>query len=154
MQEQNESKKEYFGKIKDMVGNEIKISIAKEPEGGIEAYMQQISQASGEIDMEGLGEDVAVEIMPGDVELSQEEIDKILAEGGEFVAVDSEEFDSLNLEYTGEEKEIVIPAGVEVYDLRTESKSSLSVMKKNMVIKVHGEEVEGKIVVSKIDIVE
>lgn len=150
----------YFGKISEMVGNELSLTLAREPEGGIEEYLKNSQEGDGNSQMAG-GEGVEI---PMDSEDSKDgaagniggDGPQNLGEDGNVAVgeVKPEDIVTLDLEYTGEKVTLSIPAGIKIHDLRTGEDSKLSVIKKGSIIKAYGEEVNGKIVVSRIDIVE
>lgn len=157
-QESTQKQNTYFGKINELVGNEFSLSLAKEPKGGIEEYLKNSQGGDSGNQIAGEGFEIPMDGETPDNEQVAPDGDgpQAIGEGGNVIIgeVKPDDIATLDLEYTGKKETLTIPAGVKVHDLRTGEDSKLSVIKKGSVIKAYGEEVEGKIVVSKIYIVE
>lgn len=122
-----------YGKVKSVIGNEIELSLAKNPfelseeelEGGIEGSVE-------------IGQAITV----------TESAMAIPAEGGDMqndlVLGDQE---PLELEYTGETQSFIIPTGVSILNYLTGGKGSIDDIKEGSVISIvmNGEEDEQKI---------
>lgn len=148
----------YLGKVKKIVGNEIEIELAKDqdvsgndsklPEGV--QFQESIGGDSGSIPegsqslAEGSGEAI-----------SQDSISIDPSEGGEvFQLGDPGDNEKLELEYTGETIKITIPAGANIFDMRSGSDSKLSAIKTNSIIKVFAKGTKEAPIVQSVDIVE
>lgn len=115
-----------YGKVKSLVGNNLTLDLAKQPEdGGTSTVIPEgaepdtVGEAAisssksvtvtdngdaGESDGEGGGES------DGSVQYFAEDA------SGNIVQVNPEDMPKLELEYTGEVRELTIPAGLKIYD--------------------------------------
>ena len=132
-----------FGRVKSIVGNEIELEIAKAPFGmepGNGAVTGKSSGTNGEvrefvyestIDPDGVGE-----IESGDGVSSQSQV-VIAMEGedGQVHIIGEPGGENMNLEYTGESKSIIIPAGVAIMNMLG-GEGTLNDIKKGSVLMV------------------
>lgn len=163
----NESSEEttYLGKVKKIVGNEIEIELAKDqdvsgngsklPEGV--QFQESIGGGS-----DSASEDGGMKLGDGEVAITdsgegtfQGSISMEPSDGGEvFHLGESADNEKLELEYTGETIKVTIPAGANIFDMRSGSDSKLSAIKTNSIIKVFAEGTKESPIVQSVDIVE
>lgn len=113
-----------YGKVKSLVGNSLTLDLAKQPEGGDASTVipEGAVPDTGEHEA-SVGSSKSVTVTGGDEEGGSE------GEGGEahigyfsedangnVVQVNPEDMPKLELEYTGETKDLTIPAGLKIYD--------------------------------------
>lgn len=113
-----------YGKVKSLVGNSLTLDLAKQPEGGDASTVipEGAVPDTGEYEA-SVGSSKSVTVTGGDEEGGSE------GEGGEahigyfsedangnVVQVNPEDMPKLELEYTGETKDLTIPAGLKIYD--------------------------------------
>ena len=127
-----------YGKVKSIIGNEIEVSLAKNP---FELSEEELEALEGEIELEGgmeIGQAVTVTdsiaAMPSDVE------------GGNFSLLIGEQ-EPLELEYTGETKSFTIPTGTTILNYLTGGEGSINDIKEGSVIAIamDGEEDNQKV---------
>ena len=155
----------YLGKVKKIVGNEIEIELAKNqdvsgndsklPEGV--QFQESIGGDSGSASEDGgmqLGDGEGV-VIDDSVDGFQDSI-SIEPSGGEEVIQLGEPRDNekLELEYKGETIKITVPAGANIFDMRSGSDSKLSAIKTNSIIKVFAKGTKEVPIVQSVDIVE
>ena len=114
-----------YGKVKSLVGNNLTLDLAKQPEGDTSSSMQEGAVPdTGEYGA-SVGSSKSVTVTGGD-----EGGDESASEGegeansiffaedanGNVVQVNPEDMPKLELEYTGETKDLTIPAGMKIYD--------------------------------------
>lgn len=121
-----------YGKVKSLVGNSLTLDLAKQPEGdGTSTVIPEgaVPDTGGEA-ADGyeaaIGSSKSVTITDsGDVGGSESEGDGGSEGGigyfaedtnGNIVQISPEDMPKLELEYTGETKELSIPAGLKIYD--------------------------------------
>ncbi len=163
----NESYEEttYLGKVKKIVGNEIEIELAKDqdvsgngsklPEGV--QFQESIGGGS-----DSASEDGGIQLGDGEVAITdsgegtfQGSISMEPSEGGQvFHLGESGDNEKLELEYTGETIKVTIPAGANIFDMRSGSDSKLSAIKTNSIIKVFAKGTKESPIVQSVDIVE
>lgn len=111
-----------FGKIKSLVGNELSLELANLPEsntangedgasyaGEITAPAQSIT-ITDSADEEANGGEASGD---GDTKISYNTANS----SGDVSIIGKEDMPKLELEYTGETKELTIPAGLKIYDI-------------------------------------
>lgn len=106
----------YFGKIKQVVGNEITLDLAENPIDDFET---------------GWETDVSAESGSGSVAAVQ--MTAAMPAGS---TLDEPVEEHMELTYTGEEKAFTVPAGVQIYDLSHGQDVQLSALKKGAVVMV------------------
>jgi hypothetical protein len=160
-QEENSIETIYFGKVKKLVGNEVDINIAKdllsgaldgEGNGG-NMEMTQSNASSTEGPVEDLGTQTSVAAAES---AESEKVEGDIPGGGTEMKqeiIDSSKED-LKLEYTGESKSVVIPAGAIVFDLRSGKEVKLSDIKDGSVIRTYTKTSGNSEVVFRIEIVQ
>ncbi|KKI49761.1 hypothetical protein CHK_2782 [Christensenella hongkongensis] len=118
-----------YGKVKSLVGNSLTLDLAKQPEGGDastvipDGAVPDTGGAPADEYEASIGSSKSVTVTGGDEEGGSE------GEGGEahigyfsedsngnMIQVNPEDMPKLELEYTGETKELTIPAGLKIYD--------------------------------------
>lgn len=112
-----------YGKVKSLVGNSLTLDLAKQPEGGDASTVipEGAVPDTGEYEA-SVGSSKSVTVTGGDEEGGNEgegEANSIFfAEdaNGNVVQVNPEDMPKLELEYTGETKDLTIPAGLKIYD--------------------------------------
>lgn len=112
-----------YGKVKSLVGNSLTLDLAKQPEGGDASTVipEGAVPDTGEYEA-SVGSSKSVTVTGGEEGGSE-------GEGGEahigyfsedangnVVQVNPEDMPKLELEYTGETKDLTIPAGLKIYD--------------------------------------
>lgn len=109
-----------FGKVKSLVGNELTLDLAKQPEGGNaetgedgEGYASFITNPAQSITVtekaDGGGE------ASGDTDVK---IGYYAEDGsGDLKIIGGDDMPKLELEYTGETEDITIPAGLQIFDM-------------------------------------
>ncbi|EGC91819.1 MULTISPECIES: hypothetical protein [Turicibacter] len=127
-----------YGKVKSIIGNEIEVSLAKNP---FELSEEELEALEGEIELEGgmeIGQAVTVTdsiaAMPSD------------GEGGNFSLLIGEQ-EPLELGYTGETKSFTIPTGTTILNYLTGGEGSINDIKEGSVIAIamDGEEDNQKV---------
>lgn len=157
---ENQSSEEitYLGKVKNIVGNEIEIEVAKDqdvsgnnsklPEGV--QFQESIGDGSGSDSGDG-------QSLIGDngEAVSKDSISMNPSDGEEvFTFEDLGDDEKLELEYTGETIKFTIPTGVDIFDMRSGSDSKLSAIKTNSIIKIFAKGTKEAPIVKSVDIVE
>ncbi|MEA5003166.1 MAG: hypothetical protein VB081_06670 [Christensenella sp.] len=112
-----------YGKVKSLVGNELTLDLAKQPEGSSESV-----EGGGE------GGDASIAAEAPSISITThegEDVGKSSAEGGEpkvgYYSADGsgdvqffdnmDDMPKIELEYTGETKDLTVPAGLKIYDM-------------------------------------
>ena len=114
-----------YGKVKSLVGNNLTLDLAKQPEGGDASTVipEGAVPDTGEHEA-SVGSSKSVTVTGGDEEGGSEgegegEANSIFFSedaNGNVVQVNPEDMPKLELEYTGETKDLTIPAGLKIYD--------------------------------------
>ena len=114
-----------YGKVKSLVGNNLTLDLAKQPEGGDASTVipEGAVPDTGEHEA-SVGSSKSVTVTGGDEEGGSEgegegEANSIFFSedaNGNVVQVNPEDIPKLELEYTGETKDLTIPAGLKIYD--------------------------------------
>ena len=111
-----------YGKVKSLVGNNLTLDLAKQPEGGDASTVipEGAVPDTGEHEA-SVGNSKSVTVTGGDEGASEGEGEAnsiFFAEdaNGNVVQVNPEDMPKLELEYTGETKDLTIPAGLKIYD--------------------------------------
>ncbi len=112
-----------YGKVKSLVGNSLTLDLAKQPEGGDASTVipEGAVPDTGEYEA-SVGNSKSVTVTGGDEEGGNEgegEANSIFFSedaNGNVVQVNPEDMPKLELEYTGETKDLTIPAGLKIYD--------------------------------------
>lgn len=125
----------YFGKVKEVVGNEVELEIASREVLGM--VDEDSEEAESDEPIAAVGMTPAT---PGDAPSNEE-----------VVSGDANE-EKMKLEYTGEVESVIIPGGVAVVDLRTGKDGKISDIKDGSVVIVYTDSTSESI--SKIEIVE
>lgn len=151
----------YLGKIKNIVGNEIEIELAKNqdinPKGSNLPEGVQFQSSVGEgLDSDSGGIPLTGDGAIGDgIEvITQDSVSMDLGEGEVFELKEQGDDEKLDLEYTGETIKITIPTGAKIFDMRSGSDSKLSAIKVNSIIKIFANGTKEDISVKSVDIVE
>lgn len=138
-----------FGKIKKIVGNQIELEIAKDPSFGDTYYGDSSSGEVGEGD-----------VITGEVEVVEGTITSEASSGSDasnsddmLGMLEQEEY-KLELEYVGETKELTIPAGVKIFNLKTGKNENLSALKSGSVIRIYADGTVESPSIINLDIVE
>ncbi len=149
----------YFGKVKSIVGNEVEIELAKEPDlngngsnlpDGI-TFKESIGEDLDDTDKENT---FALDSMKdSNVGNYKDSIQMDPGEGA-ITLGDMGDKDKLELEYTGETIKITIPTGANIFDTRSGSDSKLSAIKINSVIKISAQGTKETPIIQGIEIVE
>jgi hypothetical protein len=114
--EQTAETQTYFGKVKEIVGNEVTLDLAENP---IENFENETGSADAEEDGSGTVAAVAMtEAMPA----------------GSIGDAPVEEH--MEITYLGEEKNFTIPAGIEIFDLTHGQPVQLSSLQKGSVLMI------------------
>lgn len=150
----------YFGKVEKQVGNEIELNLAKENtvnnEGGEGEGNGGLTYSSS---TDGGTADMGASVVVSDVVEATESIGGTFeVSGGDGVAMKQEVIDSsknkLELEYTGENKSLIIPAGATIFDFTTGKEIKMSDIKDGAVIRVYTKTTGSSEVVFQVDVVE
>ena len=114
-----------YGKVKSLVGNSLTLDLAKQPEGdGTSTVIPEGAVPDGYEAAIGSSKSVTI-TDSGDAGGSESEGDGGSEGGigyfaedtnGNIVQISPEDMPKLELEYTGETKELSIPAGLKIYD--------------------------------------
>lgn len=140
------NKTTYFGKVKNIVGNEIELELAENQDN------PESEEGSGKVESsDELGPGVSVEDFVSDMSGGGDEGGNV--DGGSYNGEESD-VPKLELKYTGESKNITIQAGVTIFDLRTGDESKMSAIKKGSVIRIYATGTSDSPIVSLIEIVE
>lgn len=138
----------FFGKVKSIVGNEAELELAKPPfdintEGTDGGAGGAASASSGQ---QSIVIDDGGSVQKAD-EAGADPGDSSVAvygstEDGQVFSIGGEDGEKMELEYTGESKNILIPAGVEIINL-TGGEATLDAVKKGSVLMVTVDESSG-----------
>lgn len=115
----------YFGKVASATGNEISIDVAKNP------FIDEDAKAEGD---SGDGEVIAAVEMTAAMPAS------------ESTGAMQEEENKIELEYTGEEKSLTLPAGVKIIDAKSGEEVPMSEIKEGTVLSVTFDEISQSII--------
>lgn len=139
-----QSMSQVYGKIKSVVGNEIEVSLAKNP--------FEFEDEAGEENGIGDGELSASVIVTESIAVSP----AVESEGGDLtfgiVGMDGQE--PLELEYTGETKSFTIPTGTRILNFLTGGEGTFSDLKEGSVISITTTGDEGSEKIFSLDILE
>lgn len=119
-----------YGKVKSLVGNSLTLDLAKQPEGGDassaipDGAVPDTGGTPADEYEASIGSSKSVTVTGGDEEGGSEgegegEANSIFFSedaNGNVVQVNPEDMPKLELEYTGETKDLTIPAGLKIYD--------------------------------------
>ncbi|MGL5381820.1 hypothetical protein [Clostridium sp.] len=150
----------YFGKVEKQVGNEIELNLAKENiiniEGGEGEENGGLTYSSS---TDGGATDIGASVVVSEtVEATEATGNSFEAVGGTGVAMKEEIINDgktkSELEYTGESKSLVIPAGAKIFDFTTGKEIKMSDIKDGAVIRVYTKTTGSSEVVFQVDIVE
>lgn len=140
----------YFGKVKKIVGNEVEIEIAKSEEMDWEGDVSSETDSGDDMNGDGVVEEIAG-TMTSEATMA---VDGEVPEVGTGMNMDEISNNKLELEYTGETKTITIPAGANVFSLKSMSESKVSAIKTGAVIRLFATGTEETPVVFDVQIVE
>ncbi|MGL4336092.1 MAG: hypothetical protein ACRCST_04295 [Turicibacter sp.] len=141
----------YFGKVETVIGNEVSLKLADQPdmEGVVLEEGNGLNITSiGEV---GVGVTEAIGSTITMTEGSSESFDvtgdggAIFNEGDMMVAVPSGEGEGnledvfANIEYSGESKSIVVPAGVEIFNFKTGKDGKLTDIKEGSILMMYAD---------------
>lgn len=117
-----------WGKIDSIAGNSMKVSLAKEP-----SEEERLSGGAGVMIVDENDPNVG----ETNVTVTTDESGKEIVEGVQEPKIE--------LEYTGEKKEITIPAGATIFNLQTGTETKMDELKKGTVIQIISEKSTGTI---------
>lgn len=109
-----------YGKVKKVIGNEIDLSLAKDPYANMEEGDEEESDAPQNVPAAMAD---SIELAPG-VDPGSLGIDESLIKAPE----------GMDLEYTGEEESYTLPTGVSVMNYKTYSEGSVNDIKEGSVV--------------------
>ncbi len=131
-----------FGKVKSIVGNEIELELANPPfemgapgEGGAagaDVKQRAVTITEGDDGGVQVSEAEAGEVPKGAVRDEQSATYAVTTEGGQVHIVGGEDGEKMELEYTGESKSVIIPAGVSITSMVGEA--TIDAVKKGSVL--------------------
>lgn len=117
-----------FGKVKSLVGNELTLDLAKQPEGsgapGEGGSYEDSIQSEGGVAVQAPSISVTEKADAGDAAGGEAGGDGDVKVGyhavdgsGNVTIVNPDNMPKIDLEYTGETKELTIPAGLQIFDM-------------------------------------
>ena len=139
----------FFGKVKKVVGNEIEVELAKDPNMGGETI---VNEGEFETEVGDAGDSAVGSITMSDSAVVGEAVET--TEEGEVFELMQSEGEKLELEYINETKTFTIPTGTKVFDLRFGKEENFTALKSGTVIRIYASGTEDSPVVLNVDIVE
>ncbi|MGI6153258.1 MAG: hypothetical protein ACOYJB_05395 [Christensenellaceae bacterium] len=114
-----------FGKVKSIVGNEIELELAEPPfdmgEAGGDGAVGGSFAISPSMQFEAHSDDSRASVStgeePADADTTSGTVVAIAGEDGQIQVIGGDGENKMELEYTGESKSVIIPAGTEILNL-------------------------------------
>lgn len=149
-----------FGKIKKVVGNEIELEIAKDPHMGGDGIIVNgdegetvTSGESSESGDEGILESGDMQIVES-VTITESAQAADTSDGSAMLEMMEQEEQKLELDYVGETKNLTIPTGIKIFNLKTGKDVNVSELKSGSVIRIYADGTVESPTISNIDILE
>lgn len=150
--EENTSGTIYIGKVKNIVGNQVEVELAKNVE---DLDVNNYGGAGSSFEEFDLNEAMENGLIGEDkIESIDEDAYAAISDSMEELAEGENEVEELELQYTGESKSFTIPAGANIFDYTNGSEGKVSSIKKGAIVQIVATESEGSSTASRISILE